>query len=587
MNDAGLRRRRTARTGTGDARAAASRPLPGLQFTQVAFAGHNRTEDLGDTIHVSAGLETAFAMLSQAGVSDARLVTGLAPGADLLAAEAWKAAGLGPVHAVYPFLDEEAAAGAAGLMESGTWLDGRATEALGRNPHLAQTRWLIGAADLLVVVWTGEHARGAGGTADAVRLALEHGIPVLWIKPGDPDVLRLIRPEHLDEDFGFLEFLEELRFGREPLVRAAGPTTLHEALADLGLRADPPEDEGEAGPHADRPPRQHRLDGNWRTYALFRRILGGKAPPFARLATPADLAAEPGFVLLTQAHAAADVEASRLGSVHRSHQVILLAVAILAAIAGSASGIWPNTKLLMVSIEIFLALGAFLVWLDSERGRRHHRWGDARRLAEDLRLERVAWALGVSTVPHGANLLSSSAGARHVRRRAGLPSGVFGPDRVATWGAWAVDELIAGQAAYHRAQSTINGRVSHRVHQLENGSFALLMVVLLSYVAATVGMAAFGEHTPHWLSILVAVAGSIVPAIGAACLALEATLALGEQAERSRVLAVRLEAIVDDLGPEPGLEAQQSAAKAAIRLQRAQENHWAEGAVRRRLLRAG
>src|SRR6266404_3527067 len=99
MTDAGLRRRHKARTGTGDARAAASQPPPSLQFTQVAFAGHNRTEDLGDTIHVSASLETAFAMLSQAGVTDARLVTGLAPGADLLAAAAWKAAGLGPVHA--------------------------------------------------------------------------------------------------------------------------------------------------------------------------------------------------------------------------------------------------------------------------------------------------------------------------------------------------------------------------------------------------------------------------------------------------------------------------------------------------------
>ena len=127
MTDASLRRRREAHTGSGDAKSAASRALPSLQFTQVAFAGHNRTEDLGDTIHVSASLETAFAMLSQAGVSDARLVTGLAAGADLLAAAAWKAAGLGPVHAVFPFLDEAAAEGAAGLMESGTWLDGRAT----------------------------------------------------------------------------------------------------------------------------------------------------------------------------------------------------------------------------------------------------------------------------------------------------------------------------------------------------------------------------------------------------------------------------------------------------------------------------
>ena len=161
----------------------------------------------------------------------------------------------------------------------------------------------------------------------------------------------------------------------------------------------------------------------------------------------------------------------------------------------------------------------------------------------------------------------------------------FARARVKAWGAWAVDELIAGQAAYHRGQSHINGHVSHKVHQLENGSVALLMVVMLAYVASAVGMAATGHHTSHWLSVLVEVAATIVPAIGAACLALEATLELGEQAERGRVLAVRLEAIVADLGDATSLEAHQEAARAAIRLQRAQENHWGEGTVRRRLLR--
>jgi hypothetical protein len=553
--------------------------LPRLKFTQVAFAGHNRPEDLGDPAHVSTGLQTAFAMLSQAGIDEARLITGLAPGADLLAAEAWTASGMGPVHGVFPFLDDAAEGPTAELMEAGTWLDGRATESLGRNAYLAQTRWLIGAADLLVVVWTGEHARGAGGTADAVRLALEHGVPVLWIKPGEPETPRLIRPEHLDEDFGFLEFLEELRFGREPLVRDATPEAIHDALMDLGLRAEPQEE-----PKAQAPAKQGFIR-HWRAYAVFRRTLGGNAPPFEAVPTPVDLSAEPGFLRLTQAHAAADGEASQLGAVHRSHQVILLGVAILATIAGTVSGIWPKTELVMVLIELALALGAFLVWMGAERGRRHHRWGETRRLAEDLRLERVAWTLGVNTAPHGANLLSSSAQARRVRREAGLPRGAFGPDRVKAWGDWAVDELIAGQAAYHRGQSMINGRVSHRIHQLETGSFTVLMVILVSYVATTIGMAVFGHEGPHWLAGLVGVAGAIVPAIGATSLALEASLSLGEQAERSRVLARRLEAIVADLGPGASLEAHQAAAKAAIRLQRAQENHWTEGAERRRLIR--
>lgn len=584
MSEAKVRQKPTRPPHQGlPAAGAPSAPLRDLGFTQVAFAGHNRAEDLGDPDRASAGLKTAFAMLAQAGVKEARMVSGLAGGADMLAAEAWRAAGLGPMHAVFPFLDEEVEPSAAGLMDSCTWLDGRVTESLGRNAHLAQTRWLIGIADLLVVVWTGDHARGAGGTADAVRLALEHGIPVFWIQPGEPCALRLIRPEHLAEDFGFLEFLEELRFGREPLVRTASPANLHEALVDLGLGAAPP-DLGDK--EQDAPTRKRPLARIWRTYAVFRRVLGGKALPFTPRPPPADLVAQPGFAWLTRVQAIADDQASRLGAVHRSHQVILLGVAMLGAFAGSASSLWPATKLLMVVIEILLAFGAFAVWLDSEHGHRHERWGDARRLAEDLRLERVAWALGVSTTPQGVRL-NSSLRARHVRRQAGLPSGAYGPDRVQAWGGWAVDELIAGQGAYHRAQALINGRIGHRVHQMENGSFVILMVVLVSFVAASIGLPLLHLGEPHWLDGLVALAGAIVPAIGAAALALEATLSLDEQAQRSQLLATRLELIVVDLGSATSLEAHQAAAKAAIRLQRAQEDHWTEGAGRRRLYRGG
>ncbi len=549
-----------------------------LQFIQVAFAGHNRKEDLGDPTEAAAGLEAAFAMLVQAGVHQARLISGLAPGADLLAAAAWKAAGLGPVHAVYPYLDTPADA-ASELAHSATWLNGKATEALGRNAHLAQTRWLIGVADLLVVVWTGEHARGAGGTADAVRLALEHNIPVLWIKPGEAATVRLIRPEHLDEDFGFLEFLEELRFSRAPLVRKGTAAAIYAALADLGLAGEVPSLEPES-----KGPRPFLFMRWWRAYAAFRRTLGGTAPAFKAQPPPPDLIAEPGFQRLTEAYERADVAANNLGAVHRSHQIILLGVAIVATFVGSAPSLWPKTKLIMVSIELALAVGALGVWLASERGRRHQRWGDLRQRAEDLRLERVAWALGVN--PRQGTIYSGRA-ARHVRRLAGVPTGAFNPRRVKAWGDWAMDELILGQAAYHRAQSLINGRVSHRVHEWENISFAVFLVVLLTYVVSAISMLALQGGPPSWLDGLVGLAGAMAPAIGATGLALEATLALNEQAQRSRVLAVHLETIVSRMGSKPGLEALQAAAKEAIRLQRAQETHWTEGTARRRLIRGG
>jgi len=260
-------------------------------------------------------------------------------------------------------------------------------------------------------------------------------------------------------------------------------------------------------------------------------------------------------------------------------------VAIFATIAGTVGSLWPGLELAMVLTELGLAAGAFWVWLGAERGRRHQRWGEARRLAEDLRLERVAWTLGVNTAPHGSNMLASSPRARRIRREAGLPSGAFDRGRVRGWGRWAIDELITGQAAYHRGQSKINGRVSHRIHQLENGSWLMLMITLVAYVLSTIGMALFSREGPHWLANLVGVAGAIVPAIGATCLALEAALSLGEQAARSKVLAGRLDAIAGELGPNVTLESLQAAARSAIRLQRAQENHWSEGTVRRRLIR--
>ena len=115
----------------------------------------------------------------------------------------------------------------------------------------------------------------------------------------------------------------------------------------------------------------------------------------------------------------------------------------------------------------------------------------------------------------------------------------------------------------------------------------MLFVVLLAFVSASLGIASFRHHAPEWMTGVVMLTGAIVPAITAAALALEATLSLGEQAQRSRILAARLEALAHDIRSPPKLETYQAAAKAAIRLQRAQEDHWTEGVVRRRLFRGG
>jgi hypothetical protein len=322
-----------------------------------------------------------------------------------------------------------------------------------------------------------------------------------------------------------------------------------------------------------------------RTYRVFRRVLGGRAAPHPATAPPPDLQAEPGFQRLSNALARADAAANDLGALHRSHQVILLALAILTALAGASSALWPGLEAAWVAAELALALMAVAIWRDSERAHRHQRWGEARRLAEDLRLERAAWTLGISTTSFSSNL-ASVARAHRERRLAGLPTGAFHSARVESWGLWTLDDLIHGQAHYHRSQALLNGRIAHRIHLLENGAGFALLAVLGAYLATWAVMLGLHGEPPVWLTNMVFVAGTVVPAIAAASIALEATLALGEESQRSLTLSAQLDDLVTER-PEDGLQGYQRLAKEAIRLQRAQEDRWAEGWVRRRLVRPG
>jgi hypothetical protein len=540
---------------------------------QVAFAGHNRARDMGNASSLSRVLNLAFGRLKAAGVSSARLLTGLAPGADELGARAWIRAELGPVHAIYPFLSDIRSP----LADTATWLDGETAIRAGRNPHLAQTRWLLSHADLLVAVWTGRRARGAGGTGDAVRVALESGLPILWIEPGTM-VLRLIGGPG-EPALDFLEVMETLRQMARPIERMSA-----QALAeDLGL--------GQPDIVESVEPPPSRIDrwlhrSLWRTFALFQRLAGGPHGPRVEVTPPADLANQAGFKELSTAYVSADRRATRLAAVHRSEQILLLLVAVAAAVVGSAPAVWESLKIPAVFGELVLGLGALGVWLSANRARRHMRWTQARRLAEQLRLERVAWALGISAGSGPSAHRREKTLAPGLLRRIPPAQGSFDADRVARWGAWASEELIAGQARYHHEQADRNRRIAHRIHLAEDGTFFFLLGALACFLVANPMVEARGYELDHWVVGIVLMSSVIVPAIGAASIALEAKLEFEEQAERSTALVARLDELAARL-PAPNLEALQATARDAIERLLSEADQWREGARRRQLTRGG
>lgn len=555
----------------------AARPI--MDELRVAFAGHSRPEDLGDLKGVDAGLIKAFALLKGLATQGV-LLTGLAAGADQRAARLWTQAEMGRIHAILPHLEVDLDPETAGLAEAITWLDGARIEAEGRNPHLSQTRWLLEDADLLIAVWTGEAGRGAGGTADAVLVALRRGIPVVWVKPGKTATLNLILPDALDDDFGFLEFLEQLKHNRAPLVRPATLESLQSAIA--GPSAPPPI-EFETRSFVDKV-----LDATlWRAFEVYSRVMGGAKSSFERsIAVPPSLYIQDGFAILVQAYEAADRRAGRLAAVHRSQQVFQAGVMIVAAAVGASPAIWPQIKIYAVLTELALALVTFAVWFTAVRSERSRRWGEARRLAEQLRLEHAAWALGISTRDERPS--KDDGAASHIawayRRAAGSPEGRFDADRVADWGAWAMNQLVDDQIRYHKGHGHLNHRLSHTSHLLENTVFWLFIVLLGGFaIAYTLDH----EALPHWLGGVVMLAGAVTPAFGAASLALEAALAFSEQSRRSDHLVHELQAIAERVAPDSDLERLQQAARAAIRLQVSMEDRWSEAAAHRHQVRAG
>jgi hypothetical protein len=399
--------------------------------------------------------------------------------------------------------------------------------------------------------------------------------------------VRLIQPEPLPIDFHFLEFLEALAKPDPLHVIEPTPDALHAALGMGHGGKDEDEEEEDEGKAKGRHLFDHILHRYaWRTYALFRRFVGGPvhAPQTPDVETPASLKAQPGFTALTRAYHRWDRVANRLSAVHRSEQLLLVMAMIAAAVVGSAWAIWPEFKLTAVWIEMVLSVGALLVWASASDTQQHERWSQARFLAEQLRLARAGWALGLSIDCADPNAPPSRLREeREVRRAAGLPTGDFDAARVQDWGQWAMHELIQGQVAYHHGSGLRDGHIAHRIHKLEDASFICLFAVFALYLS--VHFTPVGHQLPGWTAGVVSLVGTTMPAIGASTMALDAKLEFQEQSHRSRAIAHTLEALAHSLGGRPSFDNMRHAARVAMRLHIAEANHWREGSNRRRLFR--
>ena len=518
----------------------------------------------------------------------ARLLTGAARGGDQMAIGAWRGQNLGPVHALFPFRDPATGgaltdaperAGAAERVEDlsafDAWsgLDGARLGLGGDQSHVEVGRWIVRASDILVALWDETRARKPGGAADSVTRALEAGIGVVWVRPGD-DQFRLIPPHD------YLLRAEVLEAAAQPLEHAQ-PLTADAVRALLAPALKPPlsSKRHEDDAHDHKKKQKMRLDPEvaarrdyasldplpregslsawfshwvWGAFAAFRYGVGGLASwtaPFAEtLAKPEGLEALAAYGELDSAFAQADARADHLAAIHRSEQLLLALAAPLAVSASilpvfAAQSRAEALHVLGALVEFALGVGAFVVFRQARRAHRHRRWSDARRLAERLRTVVALWPLGID-LADGApepSLTWTEWRARALVRAAGPPQGWLDRPAFEARARWAVCELIGGQINYHAKEGHASHTIDAWIERTELGAFGFLMAALflflLVWLAHFLGMVDLGHGQARELLLqAVLVLGPLAPAVGAAGLALRATNGFAESARRSQAL---------------------------------------------------
>jgi len=588
----------------------------------IGFAGHRAIPDIGEA---EALLSSAFAVIHEAlaalptqpldigeetlgqayaGAQRARLLTGAAPGADRLAINQWRKGGYGEVHALFPFRDPatgepltddpdhaqpEDRVDDLSAFAASSGIDAAALGIPRDHAHSEIGRWIVRHSDLLVALWNGAPAQGLGGTGDTVRRALERGLPVIWLQPGHEQI-RLLEPHQFHRH----SQLDEAIAAPQSLAVAATPTALLRAL--IPPFAPPPaQTRGGRDPEvasrqdfARVDPLRRRfalirwrdavLDRTvWGAFAAFKRTVGDhrhwKAPPAPTPPEPGAIAESAGYGRIQAAFDIADQRANRLSAIHRSQQLLLIYVAVLAVFFGAAPALPPIFGFHIGHVqaawaELLLGIFALLISSYAQRAHRHRRWSDARRLAERLRAALATWPLGVDLADASERpaITWTEWRARAVLRDAGPPPGWLDRPEFVRRVGLASALLIDGQIRYHSREFHTAEAIDRRIKIVEGLAFAVLMTAVASFLIAS----ALLKHIPESVLGVLTMISAVSPSVGAACLALEATNGFGEIARRSSRMGPefeRLRAEIEDLSSPSSLrqtEVLQSAARLLV-----------------------
>lgn len=444
-------------------------------------------------------------------------------------------------------------------------------------------RATVAHCDLLIAVWDGLPARGRGGTADIVDLALLRGTPVLHI-PIDP-----AQPESLL--WSAFDPVVITAPGDRACGREANPLTVRAVLE--ALLAPPTAELERRFVRRFLGERDRRV--RWRIeYPLLMMLTGTK--PISRR----DLSARPQVRDVRQewqsfrdecvgchgveapldelenAYRWSDLLASHFAQIYRSSHVLNFLLAALGAWIGLSGLVLRADPLGLAVAEFGVVLVVVVNTITGSRRCWHQRWLDYRQLAERLRPMRSLKLLGIAA-PDPPGSAAEPVARRWIDwyaaamwRSIGCPAGRMLAGQVGRIATAMADRELGPQISYNSRNAEQVERLDDR---LEKAALALFVATLLVNVAVMLGLE-FAPKLVERVGLWTTVFSAGLPALGTAIFGIRVQGDYGAVAARSRTTANLLERIARDLRATSDLSRTADLTEQAARVMLADLGEW-------------
>jgi hypothetical protein len=492
-------------------------------------------------------------------------VSPLADGADQTAAEIALELGF-ELQAILPFpreqyladlpSDEARARAAALLAKTACLLELPGDPAHSLDAYVMAGRATVAHSDFLLAVWDGLPARGRGGTAEVVDLAVSGGTPLLHIPIAAEEPPRL--------HWSAFDPAVITRRAERATERPFTPEQLGRLLTALLL---PPPDPGERNFVR---LFQSERSRKWRArleYPLLLTLAGidrvgrkhwqaQRCSIYTRAEWQAYRASccaphgvKPRLELLEEWYDWCDRLASHFAQSYRSGQVFNFVSAAAAALIALSTLILPQFKGWLAVAEFALVVAILINTRFGVRQEWHRRWLDYRQLAERIRPMRSLKLLGIASPdPPG----SATAPVAHrwidwysaaVWRATGCPAGRIDRGMIAPISTAISQHELRPQIDYHRASAAQIQRLDHRLERIATLVFTCSLIGCVVLLVGLYLDKHWVEDNSNWFTL----ASAGLPAVGAAIFGIRFEGDFGGSAVRSQSTAIKLEEIATEL----------------------------------------